>query len=271
MWIWWIISLVVLIACVIFAYRMIVSSYELLPPEKRFYKSFSNNQPPAQRSTIQQESINALRNQVRSVEENTSFYEIQISKLLDRIKALEDKNLRRIESEQLPKPTEELEDWKELYYEENTKIVNLENELDATKQLLEKTEKKLKEIGENTMRWAGLQKDYESKLQSINSMQQQVEQLKEELSASTEREKELEQLLIFEITIREKYSILKEEYQVLQDQSEELKRRIEEISKRDEDMEVKHIFISELESKLAICEEDKSKLKASLLRIIESK
>jgi predicted nucleic acid-binding Zn-ribbon protein len=250
---------------------MIVSSYELLPPDKRFYKSFQKNPLPTQKSIIQQESINALKNKLQSVEENSSFYEIQIAKLMERLKTLEDQNIRRNAPEPLPKHTEDEEDWKELFYEENALKEKLENELDTTKQQLERMEKKLKESGENSMRWTILQKDNEAKLQSVNSMQQQLDQLKEELLASTEREKELEQLLISEITIREKYSILKEEYQVLQNQSEELKRRIEEISKKDEDMEVKHIFISELESKLAICEEDKSKLKASLLRIIESK
>ncbi len=271
MWIWWIISLVILIACVIFAYRMIVSSYELLPSDKRFYKSFLKYPPPVQRSPIKQESLNALKNKVQSVEENTSFYEIQISKLLERLKALEDQNKRRNEFEPPRKHAEDQEDWKELFYEENAVKEKLENELDATKQLLEKKEKKLEESRENTIRWSDLHDDYESKLQSVNSMQQQLDQLKEELSASTDREKELEQLLISEITIREKYSLLKEEYQALQAQSEALQNRIEQISKRDEDMEVKLIFISELESKLAICEEDKSKLKASLLRIIESK
>src|SRR5664279_1064214 len=103
MWIWWIISLVILIACVIFAYRMIVSSYELLPPDKRFYKSFQKNPPPTQKSIIQQESINALKNKVQSVEENSSFYEIQIAKLMERLKTLENQNIRINAAEPLPK------------------------------------------------------------------------------------------------------------------------------------------------------------------------
>ena len=37
MWIWWIVSLISLIACAIFAYRMIVSSYEFLPADKRYF------------------------------------------------------------------------------------------------------------------------------------------------------------------------------------------------------------------------------------------
>ncbi len=40
MWIWWIVSLIILIACIVFTYRMIVSSYDFLPADKKYLPRF---------------------------------------------------------------------------------------------------------------------------------------------------------------------------------------------------------------------------------------
>lgn len=84
------------------------------------------------------------------------------------------------------------------------------------------------------------------------------------LAASTEREKELEQLLLSEITIREKYQVLQKEYTALQSQSDSLNRAMMELGKKNMSLETRIVYLSELESKLAICEAEKAKLKAKL-------
>ena len=56
---------------------------------------------------------------------------------------------------------------------------------------------------------------------------------KRQLEASTEREKELEQLLLSEITLREKYSMLQREYSELQSEADDLRRRMVELNKKD--------------------------------------
>ena len=88
MWIWWIISLVVLIACFIFAYKVIVSSYDLLPADKKNFLSLKKTDSPKTRSP-RPETIWELKNKLQKVEENSSFYEIQFSKMQERLKALE--------------------------------------------------------------------------------------------------------------------------------------------------------------------------------------
>ena len=120
MWIWWIISLIILIACVIFAWRMIVSSYEFLPSDKRYFWKFgkdtsSENDKPARQS----DSIRKLNMKVQAVEDNTTFYQIQFTKFQERLRALEDAKFHAVSATQAPKKQEEEEDWKEMYFEEN--------------------------------------------------------------------------------------------------------------------------------------------------------
>ena len=266
MWIWWIISLIILIACIIFAYRMIVSSYEFLPADKRYFLGFGKNISPTNTSSnpMQRDELKVLKNKVQSVEDNTTFYQIQFTKFQERLQALEDHGTIKAPVQTIFKPKEEEEeDWKEMYFEENEVKEKLENELDITKQMLEDAENKLKESSENSFRWVELQSDYETRLHDLQSLQSHIELLQRQVVASSEREKELEQLLISEITMREKYSMLQLEYTQLQSEADDLRRRIVELSKKDMNLEIRLIHLNELESKLAICEEEKSKIKSN--------
>ncbi|MGH2646635.1 MAG: hypothetical protein ACRDE8_03670 [Ginsengibacter sp.] len=264
MWLWWVISLIILIGCIIFAYRMIVSSYEFLPADKRYFLGSFKNPALPEKSTTQNDTIKVLKNKVQFVENSSTFYEIQFTKLQQRIKALEDLNMSAAPDKPISKIQEDEEDWKEMYYEENEVKEKLENELDNTRQLLESTTNKLKESSEERARWAELQSDYETGLQNLHSLQNQLELLQKQLAASAEREKELEQLLLSEITIREKYSMLQKEYVQQQSEADSLRSRIVELNKKDMNLEMRLAYLNELESKLSMCEEEKLRLKTRL-------
>ncbi len=228
MWIWWIISLIVLIACIIFAYRMIVSSYEFLPADKRFFFGFNKSPTVSANFPDHPDALKILRSKVQHVEDNTTFYHIQFSKFQDRLKVIEEKvamNPKKVNSISNNVEFEDEEDWKELYYEENSKKELLENELDSTKQALEEAEVKLNEIEGKTDRWIQLQSNYELRLNDLQSMQNEIMQLQRQLDASIGREKELEQLLLSEITMREKFSLLQKEYTQLLSETDDLRRR----------------------------------------------
>ena len=236
MWVWWIVSLIVLISCIIFAYRMIVSSYEFLPADKRFFFGFNKNPTTATNFPDHPDALKILRNKMQHVEDNTTFYHIQFSKFQDRLKIIEEKvamNPQKINTITTNVDFEEEEDWKELYYGENSKKELLENELDFTKQSLEEAENKLNEIEGKTDRWAQLQSDYELRLNDLQSMQNEIIHLQRQFEASVEREKELEQLLLSEITMREKYSLLQKEYTELLSETDDLRRRSIEIRNND--------------------------------------
>lgn len=265
MWVW-IISLIILIACVIFAYHMIVSSYEFLPSDKRYFWKFgkSNLENPG---INQNDSLKTLNKKLQAVEDNSTFYQIQFTKFQERLKALETQNIENPSAEIISrkyKQEEEEEDWKEMYYEENELKEKLENELDIANHLLEETQAKLKQLSEKSLHWVEMQSNNESRLLELQSRQNQVELLQKQLIASTEREKELEQLLITEITVREKYSMLQKEYIELQSEADDLRRRMIELNKKDLHLEMRLLHLNELESKLAICEEEKSKLRSRL-------
>ena len=269
MLVWWVLSLIILIVCIIFAYRMIVSTYEFLPADKRYFLGFYKNPGSQDAGPVQRDTLRALNKKVQSVEDNTTFYEIQFSKFQDRLKALEELNTLKSSPGKITtgKP-EDGEDWKEMYYEENTLKEKLENDLDYTRQKLEEAENKLKDSSEKS-RWAELQSEYETTLHDLHSLQNHIGLLQRQLEAAAEREKELEQLLLSEITLREKYSLLQREYIELQSEADDLRRRIVELNKKDIDLQIRVAHLNELESKLAICEEEKIKLKTNLEELLQ--
>src|SRR5665647_92032 len=263
MWIWWIISLIILIVCFIFAYRMIVSSYDFLPTDKKFSLGFKKEASSQNSTPAQQEAIRSLKNKLQSVEDNTSFYEIQFSKFQQRLKALEEQyNSQQVHNNYHPKADEE--DWKEMYYEENEVKEKLENELDATRQKLEEVENKLNSIEENNSQQAGLRSEYDARLNDLQSMQNNIGLMQRQLEAAAEREKELEQILLSEITIKKKYAQLESEYRALQSENEDLRKQVIEMNQKERDLEVRITRLNELESKLAIYEEEKAKMIADL-------
>lgn len=262
MWIWWIISLVVLIACFIFAYRVIVSSYDFLPADKRNFLRFKRNISP-ENSHARGETIWDLKNQLQKVEENSSFYELQFSKLQQRLKALEAQYESPQEPLIAPKKEDE-EDWKEMYYEENERKEKLENELDVTKQQLEEVENKLNSVEENNSKWNGLQSEYDARLNDLQSMQNNIGLLQRQLEAAAVREKELELSLIAEINAKKQYSQLESENARLKIENDDLRKEIVQISKKEKELEGGISKLKELENRLSIYEEEKAKMIADL-------
>lgn len=270
MLVWWIMSLVILIICIIFAYRMIVSTYEFLPADKRYFLGFYKSPGSTDPAPVPRDSLKALNRKVQSVEDNTTFYQIQFSKFQERLKALEELSTLK-SSEKITKPLkqEDEENWKEMYYEENAIKEKLENDLDHTRQMLEEAETKLKNSSEKGTRWAELQSEYETSLHDLHSLQNHIGLLQRQVEAAAEREKELEKLLLSEITLREKYSLLQREFTELQSEADDLRRRIVELNKKDVDLQIRIVHLNELESKLAICEEDKIRLKTNLEQCLQ--
>lgn len=259
MWIWWIISLVVLIACFIFAYRVIVSSYEFLPDDGKNFLRFRRNN--SSEESAKNDLIWEVRNKLQKMEENSTFYEIQFSKLTERLKVLEQLNQQ---SQLLLQEKGDEEDWKEMYYEENELKEKLENELDEVKQKLEEATAKLNSLEENNSRWAGLQSDYDARLNDLQSMQNNIGNLQRQLEAATGREKELQQSLLQEVMIRKQNTELQNAQARLQSENDELRRQIVEMNQKEKSREGDITRLNELESKLLLYEEEKAKMIADL-------
>ncbi len=215
MWIWWVLSLIILIACGVFTYRMIISSYEFLPADRHFLFRFRKEQVSTTHSETP-DSLRILRHKIQHVEDNSTYYHLQFTKFQDRLNAIEEKidtsgsrqSYRSVDTHVL----EDEEDWKEMYYEENDKKERLENELDTVKYELEEVKTRLSDYETEHAELIKIKSDYELRRNDLQSLQHNVRLLQGKLDASAEREKELEQVLLTEITIREKYNLLKKDY-----------------------------------------------------------
>jgi chromosome segregation ATPase len=264
MLIWWIISLVVLIICFIFAYRVIVSSYDYMPGDTKNFLSFKRN-TPSENNPANNETIWDIKNKIHQVEENSSFYEIQFTKLKERLNALEDLYNSQQEKALVP---DEKEDWKEMYYEENEIKERLENELDGTRQKLDDAENKLSSIEENNSKWISLQSDYDARLNDLQSMQNNIGLLQRKLEAAINREKELERSLLTEINLKKQYEQFQSENARLQSENEELRKQIVEMDKKGKHLESGISRLNELESKLAVFEEEKARMISDLEQML---
>jgi chromosome segregation ATPase len=266
MWIWWIISLVVLIACFIFAYKVIASSYEFLPVDKRNFLSFKKNNSSGKTSQ-RSEAIWDLKNKLQKVEETSSFYEIQFSKMQERLKMLEASYQEQQQKLSDVEKTDE-EDWKEMYYEENGVKEKLENELDITLQKLEEVQNQLNSIEDNNSKWISLQSDYDARLNELQSLQNNIEVMQRQLEAAAAREKELELSLATEIHEKIQYSNLESENTRLKSENNDLRSQVVEINKKEKELELGISRLQELESRLAIYEEEKAKMIANLEQMV---
>ena len=266
MWIWWIISLIVLIACFIFAYKMIASSYEFMPSGKKNFLRFKKNNSTT--SEGRTEMIYELKSHLKKMEENASLYEIQFSKLQERLKILEGENQKRQIVETVSQ-TEEKEDWKEMYYEENEAKEKLENELDRTLQKLEEVEMSNASLRENQSTITNLQSNYDAQLNDLRSKQEHVDLLQRKLEGAREREKELQHSLQHEINSKKQLSNISSENARLKSENDELRRQLVELDNKEKELRLRIGRVSELESKLFIYEQEKAKMIANLENMVK--
>ena len=238
MWLWWILSVIICIATFIFIYRLIVSSYEFLPAGKKFFFGIKKDFSDETTTASQEEIIRNLRNKLQSVEETASFYEIQFSKFQQRLKSLEEQN-NIPQTQQISPKNDEEEDWKELYYEENERKEKLENELDEIKQRLEEAEEKLQSVKEKSSETVSLKSDYDSRLNDLESMQNNIGLLQRQLEAAAEREKELEQILLSEISLKKKYAQLESDHLLLKIENDELRREVVKLNQKERQLDIR--------------------------------
>lgn len=265
MWIWWIISLVILIVCFIFAYRVIVSSYDYMPGDTKNFLSFKKN-ISSESAPSNNEAIWDIKNKLHRVEENSSFYEIQFSKLQQRLKSLEGELYKSQQERDIKQ--EDKEDWMDMYYQENQTKEKLENELDNTRQKLEVAENRLNSIEENNSKWINLQSEYDARMNDLQSMQNNLGLLQRKLEASLNREKELELSLLSEINSKKHYDQLQSEYTRLKIENEELRQQLVQMDKKEKELEVGISRLNELESKLAVYKEEKAKMISDLEQMV---
>jgi len=270
MWIWLILSLVLVVACIIFGIHSFLSSRTLQrsissePMRKRHNierQNIENGFPD-----LQQQDFSNLKIKLKSMEGNSVQQAHQINELQKRIKALEEENSFK-EANAETKWNDE-EDWEKLYYEARRERESFEENLNLTNNVLDETRSKLEEFEKQKTAWAEMKSDMEARLNDIHSLQNTIDELQRRVEGSREREKELEKQIAYEKFMHVEYELLQKQNNQLRSESDELRNRLEEINAQNIIMEQQLNRLTELESSLEISEYEKMEIKNSVEQII---
>ena len=265
MWLWWIVSMLILAGSIVFALYIFYSNYKASPEKKKFtlHSNF-----PVEESIFpisKKQVISSLKLKLQSVEHNSLLYSNELKKLQERIQALE-KN--KGSGNPKEKGIEDDENWQELYYQIHDDKEKMESELDLTNQKLEETENLLEEYKRRQTAWKEKRSELENELSRTQSIHQKIEELQRELAGAQEREKGLHQELEVQNEIYKNFELLQQQHAFIQSEADELRNRIKEINNRDILLQQKISRLTELESTMEISEHEKADIKKILEEII---
>jgi DNA repair exonuclease SbcCD ATPase subunit len=263
MWIWWLVSLLILTASIVFSLYIFYGSYKAGPVKKdTFRKSFDfvKRSVPVSK----QQLIASLRLKLQAVENNSALYYNELKKLQQRIQALE-KNKSAGPGKAA---YEEEENWEELYYKASDDKVKLENELDLANQKLEETEELVLELKRRESNWKEKRSELENELNKAHTLQNRIGSLQQELEGAAAREKELQQQLDAQYAVTKDYENIQQQYAFVQSEADELRNRLKEITNRDLLLQEKINRLTRHESSHEISAYEKMDIRKSIEEII---
>lgn len=253
----WIISLIVLLASIVFVYRMLVTSNEFIATDKIFPFKFLKT--GSARDKSYRKSLSVLNSKIKSLEDSNAYYEMQFSKLQSRLSEFPNNIVSQQKSFAAPEEEEE-EDWAELYYQENESKVKLENDLDEAMQKLEASNQEVLVLQEESHNTAILNSKLDARLIELKSRQNEVEALQKKLKGAAEREKELQELLTKEIALKIVYDRIENDNVRLRSELEDQRRQLTEMFQKEKEATKQLSRARELQSHLGIMyEEEKNR------------
>jgi chromosome segregation ATPase len=272
MWIWLILSLLLVIACIIFGIHSFLSSRTL-------QRSISVDQPnqkinfqrplvePGLPSLYQQEFSN-VKIKLKSIEGNSIQHAHQLNELQKRIEALEASGSFKEDNEET-KWNEDDEDWEKLYYQTRNEKESLEENLNLVNETLHKTQRRLEDLEKQKGKLTEMKTSLEQRSDELHILQNTIGELQRKLEGATEREKELEKQIAYEKFMHGEYELLQKQNNQLRSEADDLRSRFEEISAQNILTEQKLKGLTELESTLEISEYEKLEIKNTVEQIIE--
>src|SRR5438105_4602797 len=111
MWVWLIVSLIVLAACIVFALRIFFGNYGIT--SRGDVNLFGKNRKKYE-SYQQERLVTDLKTKLQSIEDNSLLYLDRINKMQKRLEEMETRGPE--EKRSTKKYQEEEENWKEMYY-----------------------------------------------------------------------------------------------------------------------------------------------------------
>lgn len=264
-WIW-IISLIALVATSVFVYKMLVTSSELLSIDKRAVSKLLRTNS---RDKYLRQSLETLNSRMKSLEDSNSHYVMQFTRLQHQLgDSAKQGAARAISDTTHPLTREDEDDWEEMYYLENETRVQLENELDATRQEMLLISGKHLALVANNVSLVSSNSDYEAQLAEIPSLHNQIEIIQKKLVASLNRERELDQLLQKDIHQKKEYTKIFNENTFLKNEGDDQRRQLKEMLLKEQETSKKRLDSSEMQSKIAIYQDEQNLSIRKLERII---
>ncbi len=266
MWIWWIVSMVILTISIIISIYIFYNSYRGSPEKKDF--SLKTNDTNLSRFIpgTKQQVISSLKLKLQSVENNSMLYYTELKNLQQRIQALE-KNKGTVD--QKDKSINDDENWEELYYDLHDEKEKMESELDLTNQKLEENENLVLELKRRETLWKEKRSELENELNQAQTLQNKIGDLQRELEGARGREKDLQQQLEAQKELYKDFELLQQQYAYVQSEADELKNRIMDINNRDILLQQKINRLTELESTIKISEYEKMDIRKNIEEIIK--
>ena len=264
MWIWWGISMVIVIGCIIYAMYLLISSRKLqnvissaTPP-----KNINKNMLSIAKEFMQQQS--AIPNQ-QFTGENPAIYINQINNLQQRLQVLENEVSYKKNG---LKTKEDTTDWENLYNGANSAKLKLEDDLYYANESLQAAEAKLAQLLQDQRNAVELESVLETRLSEIQSLQNMIGDLQQKLEGAKNREQELEEQVAEGKTLVSEYRLLQQQHSHLLSETDELRNRLQELSSRNSLLQQKVNHLTELESNLESFEYEKTEIKHTVEEII---
>ena len=266
----WIVSLVVLIATIVLVYKMLVTSKEFFSLDKPFpFKIWKIGNP---KDKFYNQSLSRLNSKIKSLEDSNAYYEIQFSKL-----KLQMNSGQNADSEKQPETeatvqiqVEADEDWEEMYYEENEKKVQIENELDRTLDVLEEVNLKLLNQEEQIVSLGALRSNYDARMVELKYMQDQLDIVQKKLEGASKREKDLNNLLQKEIDLKKIYAKIENENVRLRSETDDQKRQLTQMYAKEKEISKRLARNRELQSQNGLYEDERNRKMNELKKQMEN-
>jgi len=264
MWIWWGISMIIVIGCIIYAMYLLISSRKLqnvissaTPP-----KNINKNMLSIAKEFMQQQS--SIPNQ-QFTGENPAIYLNQINNLQQRLQVLENEVSHKKNG---LKTKEDTTDWEHLYNGANSAKLKLEDDLYYANESLQAAEAKLAQFLQDQRNAVELESVLETRLSEIQSLQNMIGDLQQKLEGAKNREQELEEQVAEGKTLVSEYRLLQQQHSHLLSETDELRNRLQELSSRNSLLQQKVNHLTELESSLESFEYEKTEIKHTVEEII---
>ena len=196
MWLWWGVSLIVLVISIIFAIKVFASSRQL---QKLISIGDRISDTPSRNLMSESNIIKSLRPQeitelmakLRTLEENVHNYTLQLNRMEWR--------LTNIESAKNPKSMDfdnkDPENWEELYFEILDKKENLESELEVASLKIEQSESRISELHSQLDKDENVRHELKLAKQQNARMQIEVNDLRSRISEANNRDILIQQKL----------------------------------------------------------------------------